>query len=711
MNSKRSSSMESEITLEQLLLENEELRSRLDETEGAINALRAGEVDAVLVESAGQRVLTLDEVDKPYRLLVEQVPTAAAALTCEGQFLSCNRRFAALLGAETSAIIGRDLLWFLDPSERETLPQLLLEAQSGDLEAEVSLRDAAGNPVSVFAGFSSLEVGAFGSCVVLTDHTDRHRYEQLRKTQEALRASEERLALAQRAGRIGSFDWKRDTDEVSWSATMEELYGLRPGTFSGSFDDWCAAIHPEDRSRVREELRSAMRGGDELDTQFRVLGRGDSSRWLASRGRLLYDDKGKPQRLIGVSMDITESERTGVELRDADRRKDEFLATLAHELRNPLAPIRNAVQILRAHASAEPEVIWSRDVIDRQVRIMARLLEDLLDVSRISRGRLELRTDRVTLREVIESALETSRPAITDSECALTVSLPADPVWIEADAMRLSQVFSNLLNNAAKYNHLGGQIAIVARREENQVVVSIKDSGIGIEAEMLPHVFDMFAQVTSSQTVSQGGLGIGLSLVRGLVELHDGTVEARSDGAGRGSEFIVRLPAARESTTAGDAQSDEQRESSLAPLRILVVDDNHDSADTLANLLALMGNQVQAAYEGAEALLRAADMRPDVILLDIGMPKMNGCDVCASIREKEWGRDVFIFALTGWGQEEDRRRTADAGFDAHLVKPADPAELLKLLEAARTRGRVRSIDRRALRDPSNAEFGGSALAD
>lgn len=394
----------------------------------------------------------------------------------------------------------------------------------------------------------------------------------------------------------------------------------------------------------------------------------------------------------GIVRDITERQRaeealrhSQAELVEADRRKDEFLATLAHELRNPLAPIRNAIQVLLLKGPPDPELQWSREIIERQVRHMSRLLDDLLDVSRISYNKLELRKARIELAAVIESAVETSRPFIDSSGHQLELDLPPQPIYLDADLVRLSQVFSNLLNNAAKYTEPGGHIRLCAERQGSDVMVSVKDDGMGIAARLLPHIFDIFSQSERVLNRSQGGLGIGLSLVRGLLDLHGGRIEVRSDGHGKGSEFIVRLPVLVERTIQPTSPTTEDKQPAGMPKRrLLIADDLKDSADSLAMLLKLIGHEVRVAYDGEEAVLAAESFQPEVILLDIGMPKLNGYDACRSIREQSWGKNIFIVALTGWGQEDDRRRTAEAGFNSHLVKPVEIAALRKVLAEFRT---------------------------
>ncbi len=370
-------------------------------------------------------------------------------------------------------------------------------------------------------------------------------------------------------------------------------------------------------------------------------------------------------------------------LKEADRRKDEFLATLAHELRNPLAPVRNAVQVLRLKGSDQPDLRWSREVIERQVEHLTRLVDDLLDISRITRNKLELRKQRVELADVVNAAVEASRPLIERCGHELTVTLPPRPVHLEADLVRLSQVVLNLLNNAAKYSERGGRIWLTAGREGSDVVVSVKDTGVGIPAEKLPCLFEMFFQVERSLERAQGGLGIGLSLVRRLVELHGGRVEVRSEGAGKGSEFIVRLPALVESPPAPRPQEPggTGEVPAAPPRRMLVVDDNRDAADSLAMLLRMTGHEVHVAYDGLAAVAACERLRPEVVLLDIGMPRLNGYDACRRIRAEGWGSGMVLIALTGWGQEEDRSRSAEAGFDGHLTKPVDLTALLQLLNS------------------------------
>lgn len=385
------------------------------------------------------------------------------------------------------------------------------------------------------------------------------------------------------------------------------------------------------------------------------------------------------QRQYQLRAHIAERQKAEEALRNADRRKDEFLATLAHELRNPLAPISNATRLLRS-VPQEPSLRGAREVIERQVHHLARLVEDLLDVSRISRGKIELRRHPVDLASVVRNAVETSQPLITERAHELSLDLPPDPVLVDVDATRLGQVISNLLNNAAKYTPSGGRIVLSARIESGIVTIRVKDTGIGIDPSLLPTIFDMFVQADNRVERETGGLGIGLTLVRHFVDMHGGSVRAKSDGPNRGSEFVVTLPVA-DSGALAPPQSVAPEVSSRPPrgLRILVADDNLDNASTMSTLLHLLGNDVVAANSGAEALACAADWRPDVALLDLGMPVMNGYEVAQRIRDFPWGKHVLLVAITGWGQDADRHRSRAAGFDHHLVKPVEIDRLLALL--------------------------------
>jgi PAS domain S-box-containing protein len=666
--------------VDQLLRENEELRHRLEEAEETVRALRGGEVDAVFVESGSGHIYTLESTDRPYRLLVEQMPHGAATLTVEGTIIYGNRRFTELLGLPLASLIGRPITDFVAENSSSALNALLQDGQAAEVEGDVTLARASGETVPVYLGVSAVEEGVRGLCLMVTDLTEQRNYQELKRTQDALRASEERFNLAQEAGCIGTFEWNIASGEVNWSTINEEIYGLRAGGFGGRYEHWKQMVHPDDRDRADQDRRRAVAERTALDSEFRIIRPDGKVCWIATKGKVFCDSEGKPWRMLGVSMDITERKHAEEALLNADRRKDEFLATLAHELRNPLAPIRNAIEILKATSVSPHELEWSWGVLDRQVQLMGRLLEDLLDVSRISLNKLELRRERVELADVLQSALETSRPVIEARGHELGITLLSGPIYLDADPVRLAQVFANIFNNAAKYTEEGGRIDLKAERLGDDVAVSVTDNGVGIRAELLPRIFEIFAQSSLAHLQSPDGIGIGLSLAKGLVEMHGGSIEAHSDGPGKGSAFVVRLPLAGETPVAVPVPPAENHQQPIATkARILIVDDYRDSADSLAMLLKTIGYEVETAYNGEEAVHKAALFRPRMVLLDIGMPVLNGYGACRRIREQPWGKDMFLIALTGWGQEDDRRRTEAAGFDLHLIKPVSAAAIIELL--------------------------------
>jgi PAS domain S-box-containing protein len=448
-------------------------------------------------------------------------------------------------------------------------------------------------------------------------------------------------------------------------------------------DGWTHALHPEDVDDTLAAWKECARTGTNWYREHRMLGVDGRYHSILAQGVPIRDDQGCVVRWAGINLDITRLKNTERALIEADRRKDEFLATLAHELRNPLAPIRNAVRILDSDVADERQRKWGREVIARQVQRMSLLLDDLLDVSRITRGQLELKKDYVDLRSVIGVAVETARPLIDARQHTLTVQLPAESVRLEADPLRLSQVIGNLLTNAAKYTDPGGKVTLTAKLGNAELQIAIRDSGIGLSPESIPTLFNMFSQVNSAIDRAEGGLGIGLALVKGLVALHGGRVEARSDGLGRGSEFIVHLPQkllAPRDVVVPEAPTGAANASVVRRARVLVVDDNRDAAESLAMVLNFAGYQSTLAFNGAEALALAARERPDAAIIDIGMPGMSGREVARRMRLEAWGKNAVLVALTGWGQEQDKQADFAAGFDEHLTKPVDPDAVDRVLD-------------------------------
>ena len=402
----------------------------------------------------------------------------------------------------------------------------------------------------------------------------------------------------------------------------------------------------------------------------------------------ISDEAGTLIGAVNVLVDISDRKRAEDALKEADRSKNEFLATLAHELRNPLAPIRAAVKILELKANVTPESQSALEVIDRQTRQMTRLIDDLLDIARITSNKLELRKERIELRDVLNAAVETSQPLIEQRGHELIVEAHAEPIYLDGDLVRLAQVISNLLNNAAKYTPRGGRIWLTTAKQESNAVVSVRDTGVGIAPEVLPRIFEMFTQAGRTMGGSPGGLGIGLTLVRRLVQMHGGAITVHSDGPGQGSEFILSLPMYDRQVPAEVKSVVPAPSETLihkpGPVRILVVDDNRDSADSLGLLLELVGNEVRVVHDGQTAVDVANEFQPNVVLLDIGLPVLNGYDAARRIREQPWGKQAVMIAVTGWGEEVDRQRSKQAGFDYHLVKPVDLDALTALLTTVQT---------------------------
>jgi PAS domain S-box-containing protein len=612
--------------------------------------------------------------------------------------------------------------------------------------------------------------------------------------------SETRLRLAVEAGRMGTWEWTPATGRVVWSASLESIHGLEPGTFAGTFEAVLSEVHPDDRDGLLRAIREAQEELTGHHVEYRICLPDGTIRWVEGRGKVLLDESGRLSRMVGVCADVTDRKLAEAKLREseerfrvmaeavpdilfttradgwceyvsprfyeysglpqgaaeglgwlealhgedaprvrdrwmdavasaspfeiryrlrslsgeyrwfvaralpirdaagvalkwfgaatdvhdlvvaqeglraADRRKDEFLAMLAHELRNPLAPIRNATHFL-CLGEDEGAARRARDVIERQVDHLGHLVDDLLDVSRITSGKVQLRRRIVTAAAVVERAVETVEPLARARRQELDVSLPAEPIFLNADIMRLSQVVANLLSNAVKYTPEEGKVALSVEREEEEMVLRVKDTGIGIPPHKLREVFELFTQLDPSLERTEGGLGIGLTLVRSLVQMHGGTVEAFSEGIGKGSEFTVRLPVSPE-------RIEEMEEAAAAkplPRRILVVDDNVDAAETLARVLKHRRHDVRTANDGTSALRMASDFLPDVVFLDIGLPDLNGFEVARRLRSRPGSRPLLLVALTGYGQGEVRRRAMEAGFDHHVLKPVSPDVLEGIL--------------------------------
>jgi PAS domain S-box-containing protein len=472
--------------------------------------------------------------------------------------------------------------------------------------------------------------------------------------------------------------WVTDADGrcIYMSDSFLKLIGLTMQQAAN--DGWGSVLHPDDVEDTMAAWKETARTGSTWYREHRIMGVDGRYHSILAQGVPIRDEAGHVQRWAGINLDISRLKNTERALLEADRRKDEFLATLAHELRNPLAPIRQATIISMSPGASDEQKQWSHEVITRQVRHMSLLLDDLLDISRITRGTLELRTEMADLAEVVEAAIETSRPVIDSKLHSLQLDLPAEPTHFAADPLRLAQVLSNLLTNAAKYTDPRGSIQIRAAADDRNVEISVIDSGVGLTQDALSAVFTMFSQVRSTQDRSEGGLGIGLALSKGVVELHGGTLEAHSAGPGKGSEFIVRLPRRTlagslppPTTATAPAQANKRR--------VLIADDNRDAADSISMLLQMAGHEVTVAYDGQQALESIETLRPEVALLDIGMPGLDGFEVARRVRLDIRIRNTLLIAVTGWGQASDKARALAAGFDLHFTKPVEPATLIELL--------------------------------
>ncbi|MBV8878234.1 MAG: response regulator [Gammaproteobacteria bacterium] len=614
--------------------------------------------------------------------------------------------------ATASLAAGAGALLLTEESlDRQHMPQLLsqLRAQPAWSELPVIILTSGGE--ARFTQLLDLTAAAAGSVTVLERplspatllrsievalRSRRRQYhvrdllESQQQREAALAASEERWRLALEGADLGSWDVDLATGVTVWNRRHGELLGYPPESGATTMERWRERVDERDLDRVELAITKARRERAAFTVEHR-LHRADTGelRWLALYGRFHYDAAGMPVRFSGVSRDVTEHKRLEEEregylaaLQEADRRKDTFLATLSHELRNPLAPIRNAAEVLTSAKITPMQLRWAQSVIRRQVTHMAWLLDDLLDLARITQGKLRLRRQPCTLRSVVEAALETSRPFLDRKDHKLTILLPEKNLTLHADPLRLAQVLSNLLTNAAKYTDAGGHIELAARVED-ELILSVKDDGIGIPAEQLHRLFTMFSQVSPSSTRAEGGLGIGLALVKGLMDLHGGSVEARSGGIGTGSEFIVRMPLIELESDTPDTRAAELPTSMPDKLRVLIADDNQDAAESLAMLLSLEGCEVRTAYDGQAAVSLAQLFRPQVALLDIAMPKLDGYATARALRQQRGGGELCLIALTGRGQDQDKRETDAAGFAAHLTKPVDPARLRSILTQAR----------------------------
>ncbi len=635
----------------------------------------------------------LRESEGRFRGLMEQAPFSIQVFSPDGRSVRANRAWEELWGVTLDQIAGYNVLEDKQLEDKGVLP-LIKQAFDGvpsripaiRYDPNETIPDVNRNPdperwVAAVAYPLKDESGNVREVVLVhEDITARRRAEA------ALQESEERLRLL--ADSIPQLAWMARPDgHIFWyNRRWYEYTGTTPEQMEGW--GWQSVHDPDVLPKVLEQWKGSIASGEPFDMVFPLKSSDDQFRLFLTRVNPLRDEAGCILYWFGTNTDITEIKRMEAALRDADRRKDEFLATLAHELRNPLAPIRNSLQILKMPRVDAATVQQTRDMMERQVHHLVRLVDDLLDVSRVMRGKIELRREPVELATIVARAVETAQPLIEVQGHQLDISLTPDSLLLDADPVRLAQVIGNLLTNSAKYTEANGNIWLTAARENGQAILKVRDSGIGIGPDMLPHVFELFVQVDHASTKAQGGLGIGLTLVKNLVEMHGGTVDAHSAGPGKGCEFVVRLPLmvgeGQQSHDKGNGEV-QQEPSRPSGHRLLVVDDNQDAAVSLAMLLRLQGHEVRVAHTGPAALEMTKGYVPDVVFLDIGMPGMDGYEVARRLRQQPGLENVVLAALTGWGQQEDRRRTAEAGFDHHLVKPPEPKAVDSVLAELKNR--------------------------
>ncbi len=686
---------------DEILRENQELRLQLEEAEETLRAIRGGEVDAfVVAHSGGDAVYALETADRPYRLFVQAMQHGAATLFEDGTVLFCNDYLANLLETPAERLTGAVLRDFVVTEDRAAFDSSIRDGQG-----EVRLRRGSGASVPVHLTVRAIpdEGPSATYCVLLNDLTQQRLFENLERTEKTLRETEGRLRML--ADNMDQLAWIcEELGNVTW-------YNQRSLDYTGmSFEDlrswgWRQAVHPDYVDGVIESVNRSRDTGESWEDTFPLRGKDGNYRWFLSRAVPIRDEAGQAVRWFGTNTDITEHLRIQEELRRvaaemsiANRRKTEFLAILGHELRNPLAPLRSGLEVMKT-LKHDPEKLEDvRATIERQTLHLTHLIDDLLDVSRIAQGKMTLEKRRFSISEAVRNAVEEVLGIIAEAGQELTVTLPEKPPSLEADPNRLAQILSNLLNNASKYTPQGGHIWLSAGLQDDSVVVTVRDDGMGIPLDLQSDVFEMFSQIDRPLEKGYRGLGIGLTLVKRLVEMHGGTIRVRSDGPGTGSEFHLQFPRPDDiPEMESDGQANDiavalNSSQSGAGSRVLVVDDNKAAADMLSMVVKMLGSEVRTAYDGQEAVQLAAEFRPDLVLMDIGMPTMDGCEAARRIRQQPWGEKMALVALTGWGQDQDKQQTAEAGFDHHWVKPAEPAAIQALIASRLNQPRFRTAE-------------------
>ena len=609
--------------------------------------------------------------------VLASISDAFVTLDHEWRYTFLNAKAEAISGQPRAAIFGQSF-WDVFPGLRESSfrdAMLSAKAEGRDLEFEYFHQKT-----RRWLGVR-LYPSAAGVSIFTTDITER------REAQEQVRESKARLHFALESAQIGDWDLNLETDSAYRSLRHDQAFGYSQPVTEWGFQTFIQHVHPDDRERVSVAFQKALAEKDDWKIECRVIWPDQSVHWILVHGSLYRDAAGNSKRMLGLVMDITARKHAeealiaqADALQEADRRKDEFLAMLAHELRNPLAAVANAVAVLKAGDAHDRD--WATGVVERQSAQLVHLIDDLLDVSRITTGKIRLRKQVVDVAAILERASDSARPLLEERDHRLITSFEPGRLWLEADPTRIEQIVLNLLTNAAKYTPANGRIELSAVRNGHEICITVADDGIGIAPERLPEMFQLFAQGERSIARSEGGLGIGLTIVQKLVDLHGGRVEAHSDGPNLGSRFTVCFPSVAApalNATTKPAKPDATR----SPLRVLIVDDNMDTAQGMARLLSRLGHRTDLAHDGFQALERARDLKPDTVVLDIGLPGMDGFEVARRLRSEPDCHDALIIALTGYGQPEDRQRALAAGCDRHLVKPVDFQELLQVFRERR----------------------------
>ena len=625
----------------------------------------------------------LRESEIRYRTLTEGVPQLVWTCLPDGRCEYLSPQWCSFTGLpEADQLDFRWLDLVIHPDDRPRTLECWMNAVAGlapyDIQYRIRRHDGEyrwfqtrGIPIRDASGQI---VRWFGSCTDIDDQI---------QAEEAARHTAEHLGFALKTARMGSWEVDLPRSTLECSEEFKANFGREPAE-PFTLDDMFRSIHPQDLGRVRDEMDAAVVRRSDYEAEYRAIWPDGSTHWVLARGQPFYGPQGTPQKLVGLTLDITDRKRAEEALREADHRKDEFLAMLAHELRNPLAAIHGALT-LAAEDGSEEEREWVSSVVDRQVGHLSRLIDDLLDVSRISRGKIGLRPEPLDLKVIVALAAEAVRPLMKARRHEFLIDLDPGALTLVGDRTRLEQVLVNLLSNAAKYTDDGGRIRLSARQESGEIRIRVEDDGVGISPEMQPKVFDLFTQVDPSLDRAQGGLGIGLTLVKTLVEMHGGRVSVKSE-PGLGTEFLVSLQAASDASKVEGPPAVPEDRGSSGSIRVLVVDDNVDSARAMARLLARRGHDVRTAFDGPSALDEARDFNPEVIFLDIGLPGMDGYQVARRLRDDQATRSARIIAVSGYGQERDRDRSALAGFDHHLIKPVEYEAVFRLLDPVTSRG-------------------------